>query len=36
MDYLFKLDDSYSEAVHIRYNHLIIIIIIGSNIKEAA
>ena len=32
MDYLFMLDNSFSGAVCIGYNHLIIII--GSNIME--
>ena len=33
MDHLFKLNDSYSEALYIGYNYLIIII--GSDIMEA-
>ena len=32
-EYLFKLDDSYSEAVYIAYNYLCFII--GFNIIEA-
>ena len=34
MDYLLKLDNSYSKDVYIGYNNLIIIIL-GSNIMEA-
>ena len=33
MDYLFKLDDSYSETACIGYNHLIIFI--DSSVIEA-
>ena len=33
MHYLFKLDDSFSRAVYIGYNYLIIIV--GSDIMEA-